>query len=430
MSSLPITPNLWLVAVIFAAGFAVRILIAWSAGHFTNFDTGEMIAIVRAVAHANRFADPYAVPTGPTAHMTPVIPLMLAGIMKVAGDGALFEAIKIVTGCLASGLRCAMLPFLARTLNIPSEVGVVAGVLSVFYVSTAAEIRGTSEYPFAAVALIGLTILSVRLWRSEDWKTRLPWGYGFAWGLSIFIFPSLFFVLACLLLIALTRCGLPNIRRFITAAVVVLGCVFLSLLPWGLRNYSQLGSFILTRSNLGLELWVSNGPGAAFDMPTNMGSRREHPTTSVKEAKLVAELGEVEYNRLRLADTITWIRQNPWEFSVLSWQRFAAWWFPPTPQPLRRIAGTLLTLVAFTGLGMLFRTDAVAGTVILATWVGLPFMYYFIQWSTRYRFPLEWQMLFTASLALTVLWRAAEARWLKRTPPFRTSDATPHISQT
>lgn len=104
--------------------------------------------------------------------------------------------------------------------------------------------------------------------------------------------------------------------------------VALCLVPWAWRNYRVFGAPML-RGNLGLELWVSNGPGAAFDVATNLGNRRPHPSTNLQEAALVAQLGEAAYDRLKLQEARLWIRRNPGEFLNLTAPRTMAWWFPP-----------------------------------------------------------------------------------------------------
>jgi len=84
---------------------------------------------------------------------------------------------------------------------------------------------------------------------------------------------------------------------------VVIG--FLS--PWAIRNQIRLGKLIWTRSNFGLEFWLSMGPCRDFDMRTNF-SVVQHPSVDLPEALLVRQLGEVQYHRLKLAEAEAWVR--------------------------------------------------------------------------------------------------------------------------
>lgn len=394
-----------LAAAIFAAAFLFRAMIAWRAGYFTTIEPDEMVKIAYSLAATGRFADPYSIPTGPTAHTMPVYPLYLALLFKTFGTGVVGETVKVLIACAASALRCALLPLFAKAVNVPARVGVIAGVLSIFYLSALqTEIRGSWDHPWLALVLMGLTWMSIRIWRSGEWKQRVPWAYALLWGVAVLMYASFLPLLLCLLLMGGLVCGRSDIRRYLALSSLVLLCVAAVSLPWVARNYRELGALVLTRSNLGLELWVSNGPGAAFDMATNLAWRRPHPSTVQEEARLVATLGEVEYNHRRLREALAWIKENPGEFTSLSLRRFFAWWFPPAPPFIRTLFGAVLTLVAFCGLVLLLRADRLTGVLFLTTWISLPLLYYFIQWSTKYRLPMEWQLLFTASITASALW--------------------------
>ena len=141
------------------------------------------------------------------------------------------------------------------------------------------------------------------------------------------------------------------------------------------------------------------------------------------EAAKLSDLGEVEYNRLRLGESIEWIRAHPGAFLGLTAQRLAAWWFPPRPAIL--LAPKLaLTLLAFVGLGLMFRHQTLVAWLFLLTWITFPDVHYIIQWSTRYRLPMDWQILLCASVTLFVAYQAAIAR----RPPWLPGRKSQHFS--
>jgi hypothetical protein len=190
-------------------------------------------------------------------------------------------------------------------------------------------------------------------------------------------------------------------------ALAALG-ILAFLLPWAIRNYWSVGSPILTRSNFGIEFWVSNGgPDRTFDHPYNYWTY--HPSMSQFEAAKVAGLGEVKYSQMRLQDGIDWVRAHPGGFLRLTAQRFAAWWFPPLPAILLP-PKLVLTLLAFAGLWLMFRRQPLAAWLFLLTWITFPDVYYIVHQAIRYRYPMEWQLLLCASVAVFTAYQALIAR--------------------
>jgi hypothetical protein len=93
----------------------------------------------------------------------------------------------------------------------------------------------------------------------------------------------------------------------------------------------------------------------------------------------------------------------------LTAQRFAAWWFPPHP-PIFLAPKLVLTLLAFAGLWLMFRHQPIVAWLFLLTWITFPDVYYILHWSSRYRYPMDWQILLCASVALFAAYQAAIKR--------------------
>src|ERR1035437_5237480 len=72
---------------IFSLSFAIRFSILIYVPRPEMLQSAEASLIANAIASKGQFADPFAVPTGPTAHLTPFYPVLLAGINQVFGTG-------------------------------------------------------------------------------------------------------------------------------------------------------------------------------------------------------------------------------------------------------------------------------------------------------------------------------------------------------
>ena len=387
---------------IFFLALALRIFVAWHAGYFRTHGDSEMTRIADSILRFHVYGNPYKIPTGPTAHDMPLFPLFLAGVHVVFGTGHLAEAVNVILSCSVSALRCALLLPFCVSLGLSRGMGIVAGSLGSVYISAIeTEVRGCWDGPWQALLLLALTWMTVRIWKEESWVNGTPWLWILLWATAILLAPALAPVLAALLLGGFFY--LPNRAdqaRYLRLASMVVLTTAIFLLPWAVRNKLQLGRLIWTRSNLGLELWVANGPNRAYDIATNTGYRVPIPSSDVKEAQLVKQMGEVAYNKVKLGQARAWIRQHPADFAVLTARRFLAFWFPLGINLIHSIVRVVFSVLALAGLVLLFRIQRLLASVFLLTWISFPCIYYLIQWSTRYRYPIEWELVICASIPL------------------------------
>lgn len=148
-----------------------------------------------------------------------------------------------------------------------------------------------------------------------------------------------------------------------------------------------------------IEMAVSNRPCAAALFDTNQDNgcfAESHPNVSFPEALKVREMGEIEYNRLRMQEALDWIRASPLAFANLSFQRFEAFWFPPVSEHpgngviLRPFVLHCFTLLSIPGLFFMWR-NARFSTYVAGPWlVFFPLTYYFFQFLIRFRYPILW----------------------------------------
>ena len=391
----------WFVAFFFLA-LLVRLGVAARTGKFQWVERSETEVIaLNVVQHGE-----YSLYDTATAHSTPVFPLMLAAVFQLFGTGLLAQAVNATLACTVSALRCALIPLFAIDAGLDSGVGVLAGAIGVLYIgSIDTEVSGKFDGPYVALALLLLVWAAMRIWRDGRWQTGTPWWFFALCGFSSLLNPSLLPVIGGFLLAGMVASPANLRKRYLRQVALAAAGILVFLLPWAVRNSISMGAPILTRSNFGIEFWVSNGPDRSYDLPNNAGDML-HPSGHMAETAKVAELGEVEYNRIRFAETVEWIRGNPGAFLALTAKRFIGWWFPR--HPLLLVAPKMvLTLLAFAGLWVMFRRQKLPAWLILITWLTFSDVYYVVQWIGRYRTPMDWQLLLCASAAIFALWQTA-----------------------
>jgi hypothetical protein len=355
-------------AIIFAVALAVRL--AYAMTTLPAIDQQyETSRVALSLADHGAFADPFRLPTGPTAHLAPGFPLVLAAVYKIFGAGLAGETAKRILGCVVSSLGYALLPALSAASGWGPGPGVAAGLLgAVFPLNRYEEIAGNWESPWAALALIALAWMCLR-------KTN-PLRFGATGGLALLFAPAIAPVFAMWSLWS---------RRFRLLALLP---ALLLLLPWAARNRIHLGEWIWMRDNLGLELSLSNNAAAAPTMRENIASgmhAAQHPSLSILEGDRVCYWGEPEYNRRRLDMARAWIAANPGRFLALTAARMRRFWFSS-------YYFSALLVLALAGL---YRTPN--AWVFATLWLTFPLLYYFVQFDPRYRHPMEWSVLLMAS---------------------------------
>lgn len=415
---------------VFIFSFGLRAAVAWKMGFFRHFQSDEMVRIALSVLRYHEYGNPYLIPTGPTAHEMPVYPLFMSLIYLLFGTGAAGEAVKILIACAVTALRCALLPRFCMAAGLGRAVGIISGALATVYISALqTELRGNWDGPWQALALLVLIWMTIRIWSDSSWLERTPFLYFILWGWAILLQPAFFQILAIFLLAGLIMTQAPVRLRYLQQSIALVLVVFAFLAPWTIRNYFQFGKFMPTRSNFGLEFWLSNGPGRAFDMKTNLGFEVPHPSLDLREAQLVRQMGEVRYNRMKLDEAASWVRSNPRDFVRLTLRRFLAWWLPPERNVFFRVAGLGLTVCAVIGLGLMFRIRPLVASLFLMTWVCFPVIYYVIQWSSKYRYPLEWELLVCAAVTLSSISRALLRMVNEKSSVSRQPEAVPEYGR-
>jgi hypothetical protein len=398
---------LGLFGIVFGGSFALRLAIAAAFGYLLNMRNTEMLLIALNLTAGRGYADPFGFISGPTAHSTPPFPLFLAAILMIFGTGRLGQAVISTSACAASALRCALTPLFVEDAGLGRPIVLLSAVLSAIDIAAVrTDVSGGVDGPFVSLSLLAIVWMSLRLWRSAYWQTRTPLVFFAVCGFSVLLNPQVLPVIAGIFVVGFFLCGSSFRKRFFGLGVMLGVCILFFLLPWALRNWVELDAFIPLRSDFGMELWASNGPGRSPIMEFN---EKLMPVGNRDEALKVVQMGEVDYNSEKMEQAVSWISANPAQFARLTLLHFVLWWFPPGAPAVVLIKATL-TVLAFYGLWILWRTHRPVAILFAITWVTLPTVYYFIQWTSRFRYPMEWQLIVCASVSLHSLWQLRPRR--------------------
>ena len=361
----------------------------------------ETQAVADSLYKTGQFANPFRYQTGPTAHLAPVFPLLLTSQMMVWGDGPAYETAKEVLSAFAASLQYALLPVLAVALGWDAITGVLATALSIgmfLLLPTSVlplETHGSWEHTYAALGIVALTILAANTIRQAKFSNQRAVAWGVGWGLYLLLIPSMALVYPV---------WLTNVvRRHMRFAALATLCLLLTLTPWTIRNLLVLGSPVWGRSNLGLELYVSNNDcaAAAFAEMSKSGCHaRTHPNASPTEARRLKDAGEVRCNQQRMSDAFDWIGNHAGRFASLTVERIRLFWFPDFGLGRAAWPIWLITLLGFAGLARCAVSNKLAAVLLGGLLAVYPLAYYPVQHVPRYRYPILWvSSLLAAQLA-------------------------------
>jgi hypothetical protein len=324
-------------------------------------------------------------------------------------------------GTFVLALQLSLWPWASEQLGM----GFLAGVIG----AGAWLIAGFALLPMWEAVYVALPILILVMCMhrvlSEQVSNVFASLTGILWGF-IFLFSPvpLLSYLALTLWIAFFK----RIRRIQTLALIVIP--FVVITPWMVRNYEVFHHLVPIRDNFGIELWSANNPCATFSYDKNRSTDcYNHPNESVSEAKIVRASGEYAYNQLKLRETLKWIGNNPGQFANLTRERFLAFWFyvpgvsyfSGQSVPVSILIIWLAAPLSIGGLWLLFKTDRNAAGLILVWLVLFPPAYYFLAFTTRYRYPILWASFMPAAFFLI---RVTQGIW----HALRNSDPVPLIA--
>jgi len=383
--------------------------------YWTNYDPNEsarrkqeMSRIALNLYEKGQFGNPYfPVDTGPSAHVAPAFPIFMALVMKWFGEGAAGIYALRVMAALVVAIQVALFPLFSSRLGMGQLNGFIAACI---WIAAKPALEFTWEAYYAAL-LVAVTCCIYRRYldpkvQGEAW---VVWLLGCLMGFLMLVIPTMAVVLAAWIAWEIWRRRFAFIRTSLLP-LIVLPAMIVS--PWIIRNYLVFHRLVI-RDNFGLELAIANNDCAHFSLRLNMDSGciyKGHPNLSPDEATKVLEMGEAQYNDLRLRQARQWIASHPARFIRLTGMRFIAFWFPTesgtihyagTGRRQERILIYLMTLLSINGLVILYRRDINSAVVCMSCLTLFPLIYYIIQFIDRYRYPIMWLTFLLGALPIT-----------------------------
>jgi hypothetical protein len=372
----------------------------------------ESFRLAHSLYETGKFANPFApLDTGPSAHLSPVFPSFVALLMKVFGDGSAgIYAIRLAAA-LVLAFQLALYPVFSRMLGMGGINGIIGA--SIWIVAKPIIVYNHEELYVAFLLTVACCVYRRYLDEEGKRRGRLAWLLGSLMGCLILTSQTVAPIYATWLAWEVWRHKYGFFKKSLLP-LVLLPLVIIA--PWTIRNYLVFHSVTLIRDNFGLELSISNNDCAHFGIRANERSgcfEKVHPNKNVNEARKVIELGEINYNALRLREGLGWISIHPAGFIRLSIMRFIAFWMPTetfdihytSGRHLERVFIYVMTLSSVFGLVILCQRDVKSAALIISCLMIFPLVYYVIQFEYRYRYPIMWVTFLLGAIPVTAFAR-------------------------
>ncbi len=372
----------------------------------------ETGSIAYALAAGKGFSSPFRRETGPTAWLTPVYPLLVAGVFRVFGifTAKSFFAVVLLNSFFSSA---ACIPIFHAGKRI-GGLGVASGAAWLWALFPNAVMMPFEwGWDTCLAALLGATLLWATLELAESSQRARNWcGYGLLWGFTLMTNPSLGSVLPVLLGWAAYR-GRRTAKLRASGPALAAGIAILCCVPWTVRNYVLFHRFVPLRSNFPLELYIGNN--------NNYATRQfVWPPRISKEGELLRyfRVGETAFMDEEKRKALEFIRAHPKIEVELTAKRFVAFWtgladpvqnFLSTDSWLIRVflvCNTLAGVGALLGIALLIRSRSPYAIPTAAYPVVFPWLYYVTHPNLRYRHPIDPVVLLLTAIAAAAMWGA------------------------
>jgi len=364
----------------------------------------EVGNVADSLAHGQGFCRLFRQPTGPTAWLAPVYPLLIAAIFKLFGSFTVASFyLAALMNTVFSALACIPLFYAGKRIAGVEVAAVACWIWAIFPSGVMMPfewIWDPSLSAFFAAALLWTTLYVADSRRARDFAL-----YGLLWGVSLLTNPGLGALLPFLL-------GWMAYRQFRSGSfrlmplMVVFAVLFACCLPWTIRNAVQFHRLIPVRANFPYELWSGNNE--IFDEH----SRAVNRITRYEQTRRYAQLGENAFLDEKWQKATEFIRTHPALYAQLFGRRMVATWLgAESPWQLFSRSDSLLVrgiLIwnAFTLLGTiggLLRLLAARNPFLFPVAVFplvFPITFYIAHTSLRHRHPCDPIIALLVAMAL------------------------------
>src|SRR6202789_1141386 len=391
--------SLWLIMLV---ALAIRLGYMWQFQHIHPrqgvsvipflFESGN---IAHSLATGHGFSSPFRVDTGPTAWMTPLFPLLLAGIIRLFGAYTFHAwAATVLLNITCCTLACIPIYFTGRRIG-GVRLAAGAGWLWAIF-PNAILLPVESMWDASISALLAATILWATLALAESQRLRDWCAYGLLWGMALMCNATLAALFPFLLGWLVYRAR-QEWRRSVRNAAAAFTIIILCCVPWTVRNYRVFHQFVPLRSVLGLQLWLGNN-----DQTQDIFRGDLHPIYNGAEREKYISLGEIAYMQQKKQEAIAYMFSHPAREIHLVLYRAISIWSGGTPYPLVDFIGTpslrFRTVLAFNivaalgtlcGIIILFRERSPFAIPIATFPLIYPWAYYLTLALPRYRLPID-----------------------------------------
>ena len=388
--------------IVIGTALSLRLaLVAYALLHFGSawfFSRGsEMGLLASSLVHGQGLSSPFGPPTGPTAIVAPGYPILVSILFWAFGSYTDASALGLML--LHVGCNTATVWLIYRfSRQIASEGASLMAAL--FWACSPPLLWMPTifwETSLSCMLLVGVVSSMMSL------RTNHPASFWFVCGgfcaASGLFNPALLPSLTAVAGYTLFRTTLPASRwQSFAACLAGLALVFS---PWPIRNARVLHTCVLTRTTVGLELWMGNHPGATGFLEPSI-----FPTYNKTELADYQRRGEIGYTTHKGQLARIFIQTHPAAFTLLSSRRFIRFWTGSGSHlgsALFSLHAMLSFLLGCCGMCLLWRTGKRAICICLSIPLLLfPLPYYVTHAEFRYRLVLD--PLLTAVGAVTLDW--------------------------
>lgn len=356
----------------------------WEAGRIAQ-------ALVTGFGYADPFSNAVLKHSGPTAWLPPIYPLLIAGVFKVFGLYSYLSAWVLLTINSAFSALTAMWIWELGARVFSRRCGLWAGWIWALYPAAMQyAVRWVWEMTLTTALFTFAILLAVRMVQDSKSLTRQWLLLGAVWAAIALSNASLLLCLpfAGLWVLMKTWSRPRALSSAVLAGLFFLGC----LVPWEIRNYKAFHTFIPIRGNLGVELYLGNGPGS-----TGWLMAFDHPFLSPIEIEHYRSMGEVAYVKMRGDLAKQYIAAHPDHFLAVTGKRVYFFW-AGVPHPTdnawyvelgRTVNFGLISIIGLMGLGLMLYRRVPGGWLFFYAFLTLPVPYYVVTVHARFRHPLE-----------------------------------------
>jgi 4-amino-4-deoxy-L-arabinose transferase-like glycosyltransferase len=354
---------------------------------------GETGRIARSLAEGKGFSSPFFAETGPTAWLTPVFPLLLAGVFKVFGVYTRASALVILgLDCLFSALTCIPVSLIARK-SFGEKTALWSGWVWVFFpysIFFAADFIWATTLSGLLFACLFLLVLHLQ----ETSKISYWIGFGALAGFASLNDPIVMSVAPFLGAWCWWRRYRSGARWLLPGLAAVLA-VTVTVSPWFIRNYQTFGKFIPFRGNLGFEFYCGNNVDSWHWDPPGY-----HPSDTEQEWKEYQQLGEMGYMARKRAQAFAFIGSHRQLYATMTLRRVIYMWtgfwsfgeryLKEEPFDYANIFFcTGLTVMMLLGLRQAFRDGTGPPAPYIIVFLFFPLVYYVTHPEDYYRRPID-----------------------------------------